>query len=875
MQHKRLVGALLTAAMVMSLCSCGGGNDNNSSENTGSLKKSESTASEKSDSNTGDEKLKEINESGEDEKLTFDISLAEKSTSFSIDKAKILGSDNYSYDGLGFISANNSSRLLLDYKAENPDAYQELLEYTFGKDGMNLSLIKIEMGADVDSSSGTEPAIMRSEDEEPDVTRGAGYQLAADALEINPDLEVDLLYWGLPSWVANAENQYEAIYKWYRSTIEGLYDTYGVKVSYLTANQNERAYDIDLIKYLRNALDNEADERYDYSTIKLVAGEEVGTWSLASKMLEDEELMDAVDVISSHYTSWTSSDVKTLQSEYGKQVWFSEGSSPMSYETSTAAYDGTGTGLSDINGMLDIATRITTAMSEGMTMYEFQPAISAYYDGVTYYPKQLITANEPWSGAYTLGAGFYMTLHFGQFIQKGWHMVDGAMYGDGTAGGDGHAVVDSTFNYVSFVDDTTDNASIVLVNNTADKIAYSIDVSTLNCADSKFYLWQSKGPDDLEDYYANFFKKLGYVTSDSGLIEIVMEPYSMLTVSTVEVTEGTYQNRTGESLALDYSDDFEYSEYDTDYLSGRGYAPRYTTDQGGAFEVEKLGDNNVLMQKITNAIMPKDWASTSDPTTNLGDDTWTNYTVSIDAHFEDNNTEEDNYVGLGARYNLADFNYSGYWLKLKADGTASLMKDSRELESTVLSDFNIDSWIKLCLTVDENVITASVDGSVIIEYTDEEKIVNSGRVAIYSGYYNNYFDNLVISAIDGKATHVTRVDNFDSQISYSEGSNIDDGNGWYFNTMCSYKNYHRTVSTAGVGSSFSFDFTGTAFALIGSALNATLEVEVDGEIVADGIVVDGDNRKASYTLYELSDENHNVKVTVYSGSFDLDVVEFQ
>ena len=37
------------------------------------------------------------------------------------------------------------------------------------------------MGSDINSSSGTEPAVKRTPDEPADVTRGAGYQLAADA----------------------------------------------------------------------------------------------------------------------------------------------------------------------------------------------------------------------------------------------------------------------------------------------------------------------------------------------------------------------------------------------------------------------------------------------------------------------------------------------------------------------------------------------------------------------------------------------------------------------------------------------------------------------------------------------------------------------
>lgn len=332
-----------------------------------------------------------------------------------IDGSAAITDENMLYEGFGYISANNSSRLLLDYKEENPDAYWEILNYVFGSDGLNISLYKLEMGADVDSSSGTEPAVKRSADEKADVTRGAAYSIAADALSINPDLKIDMLYWGMPAWVDEPdtdEGKYEARYEWYKETIEAFYDTYGCKISYLTVGQNERNIEPDFIKYVANALENETDERYDYGSIRVVAGEGVGTWGISKSMLEDDELMEVVDVVTSHYTSFTSDATKTVQKENGKKVWFSEGSSPMKAEQLARNREENASGLSGLNGMLDIASRITQAMTEGMTMYEFQPLISSYYSGATYFPKQLITANEPWSGAYSLDAGYYMTLHF-------------------------------------------------------------------------------------------------------------------------------------------------------------------------------------------------------------------------------------------------------------------------------------------------------------------------------------------------------------------------------------------------------------------------------------------------------------------------------
>ena len=51
----------------------------------------------------------------------------------------------------------------MDYKTQNPDAYWEIMNLLFKPNyGAGLTHIKIEFGSDVNSSSGTEPSIMRS-----------------------------------------------------------------------------------------------------------------------------------------------------------------------------------------------------------------------------------------------------------------------------------------------------------------------------------------------------------------------------------------------------------------------------------------------------------------------------------------------------------------------------------------------------------------------------------------------------------------------------------------------------------------------------------------------------------------------------------------
>lgn len=89
--------------------------------------------------------------------------------------------ENRLFRGFGMVSGNNSSRLLPDYKVLHPDRFREHLQLMFGEDTLNITHLKSEMGADMNSSSGTEPTVMRSSGETADATRGAGYQLACDA----------------------------------------------------------------------------------------------------------------------------------------------------------------------------------------------------------------------------------------------------------------------------------------------------------------------------------------------------------------------------------------------------------------------------------------------------------------------------------------------------------------------------------------------------------------------------------------------------------------------------------------------------------------------------------------------------------------------
>lgn len=782
------------------------------------------------------------------------------------------------------VSGNNSSRLLLDYKNQNPKQYQELLQLIFGDKGCGVQHLKIEMGADINSSSGTEPCTMRTPDEKADVTRGAGFILAADAKKVNPNLTLDMLWWSEPLWIEKEnglmsgaqlpkEKIYENRYLWYRENLVAAYETFGLKFDFVSATQNERAWDADWIIYLSNHLKSDSKAPYDFSKIKIVAGDEVCTWNQANLMVENKELFDAIDVIGSHYTYWSNETVQNLR-ENGKEVWMSEGSSPMGYAKNLSRYDGNGSGLNGLNGVLDVASRIITMYAAGkMTLYEFQPVVAAYYDGVTYCHKQLISAQTPWNGYYELDSGFFMTLHFSLFIKRGWLMLDQASFADGHAAGDGHALGGATYSCLSACNPKTGDWSSVITNTTENPIEYNFELKN---DDKKLWLYETsswKKSDSL---------KKSPVKIKNKLCKIIIKPNSIVTLSTINTNPledalslSSVSEKDDKVLALPYEDDFSYSD---DFLSERGGAPLYTTDEGGAFEVIEENGQKILQQKILLENKTREWGGSPEPVTNLGDDRWFNYSVQIEDRFDPSDISANNYIGIGGRYNLPDSGKNGIWLKLQANGKWDLMRNNQSIKNGNIETLSKDdkwqkAWHKLSLSFEGMKISAFIDDVEVCDFElglgEKVSLQGAGRAAIYSAYRKNCYKNLKITPL-GEKYYITRFDNLDSVFTY------DDKTPWEHSLMDSFKCYKRTVSKGQKGSSFTLTFSGSAFILTGnSEKGAGIKVTLDGkeyEIIKVGKT---GNREALYYSGDLKEGKHKAEITILAGSLNLDGAEIK
>ncbi|PLV56102.1 hypothetical protein AS006_05950 [Thermotoga sp. SG1] len=106
--------------------------------------------------------------------------------------------------GIG-TTAETSIRLLMDYPKE---ILQQILRIMFEPNfGASLQHLKLEIGSDANSSSGTIPSHMRSKDDY-NISRIFLLKFAKMAKGVNPDLTLSTLRWGTSSWIRSYEDKY-------------------------------------------------------------------------------------------------------------------------------------------------------------------------------------------------------------------------------------------------------------------------------------------------------------------------------------------------------------------------------------------------------------------------------------------------------------------------------------------------------------------------------------------------------------------------------------------------------------------------------------------------------------------------------------------
>jgi hypothetical protein len=617
------------------------------------------------------------------------------------------------FDGIGAISGGGgNSRLLTDYPAAQRD---QILNYLFTPGyGASLQILKVEIGGDTNSTDGSESSIEHTAGTV-DCDTGYEFWLMKQAKARNPNIKLYGLAWGAPGWIDNGNF-------WSTDTITYLVNWLGcAKKQGLTINYlggwNERGYNVAWYEQLRSTLDADG-----YGAVQIVGAD--SDWSVANDVADNPDFAKAVNIIGVHYpceggdggSADTCPGNATAEST-GKQLWASEN------------------GSQDMNtGAPALIRSITRGyLDADLTAYINWPLVAAVYPNLPYNTVGLITANQPWSGNYSVGESLWTTAQVTQFTQPGWQFLDsGSGYLGGSESNGSYVTLKSTNDrdYSTIIETTTATApQTVQVNVSGGLSAGTVHVWTTDV--------NTPSP-------ATSFVHTQDLTPSHGSYSLTVQPGYVYTLTTTRGQgKGEAQSPPRASLALPYRDDF-----DTDTIDQQ---PTYLAQQQGAFEVEPCdGGRAGRCVRQQAPVTPIEWDNGANPYTIGGDLSWSNYTVSADAYLAQAGAVQLlGRVGGQAGFNPARIN--DYYLQVSDTGAWSIVKNTTggtltTLASGTVTALGTGSWHHLALSFDGSTISAAIDGTTVGSVTDTSYAAGMVGLGV-DGYQTDEFDNLAVTPI--------------------------------------------------------------------------------------------------------------------------------
>ena len=660
------------------------------------------------------------------------------------------------FEGIGALSAGASSRLLIDY----PEPQRtEILNFLFKPSyGASLHQLKVEIGGEVNSTCGTEPAHARTREEfvnpKPEhYQRGYEWWLMTEAKKRNPAIMLDVLQWGAPPWIGEKEidfidpartsqgardfttttdgsqsirkNLGEREFRFFSQDnadfiadfILGAKKYHDLDINFCGI-WNEITYEVSWIKQLRRTLD-----RKNLASVKIIAADLYthNRWEIARDLADDPELARAVHAIGAHYPFFKSTPEAVAS---GKPLYASE---------DISAKNG------DWNSAQSYARAFNRNYIQGkMTKTIFWSLIAAYYNYLDYSDCGPMQAINPWSGHYEVQPAIWAIAHTTQFIQPGWRYLDSAC-----------ATTTGEFSYVTLINPAGTDFSFILESCKAmqpQRITINLDPSFDN---KPISVWCSN--------IQNQFQRLPEVMAKNGRLTFDFERGSIYSLTT---TTGQSKGMTTPpvltNFPVPYADDFE--------AGTMGRLPRYFSDQEGAFEIARRPDNQgqCLFQTVTRKGIP--WLRNFlQPYTVIGDREPTDYRISCSALIISQGS-----AAIGGRIPRSRADLApGYWLEINTNGHWSLL--AREIAkhtepnghknevptARVLAEgqgsFAPDSWHSLALTFRQTTLIAELNGAVVASVTDST--FGQGASALMTGWNQGCFDNFALDDSDTKPLH--------------------------------------------------------------------------------------------------------------------------
>ena len=660
------------------------------------------------------------------------------------------------FDGVGALSAGASSRLLTDYP---PQQRNQILDYLFKPGyGAALQILKVEIGGDTNSTDGSEPSHMRTPTDL-NCNRGYEWWLMEQAKARNPDIKLAGLQWGAPGWVGSGGTLWTQDDVNYLISWLGCARQHGLNIDYL-GGWNEKGYNQTFYEELHQALGANG-----FGSTKVVAADSFG-WDVANAMSTDPAFNNSVDVVGVHYpcgylSTYTSCPSTATAQGLGKPLWASEQGS--------LTYD---------SGAAPLARAINRAYIDGkMTSTINWSLIASWYNTLPFQGDGLMAANQPWSGAYTVGQSIWVTAHTTQFTQPGWQYLDSASgYFPATGGGGG--------SYVTMRSPSTGDYSVVaetLDATAPQQVTFNV---TGGLSGGPVHVWGTNlgSPDP-----GQWFTHTGDVTPSGGSYTVTLQPGYVYTLSTTTGQgKGSAAGPQPQPWSLPYQDNFD------GYPSGA--TPKYLSDLDGAFETAPCGggrSGQCLQQVISQ--QPVDWNGLFDyPVTVIGDPaSWRNYNASVDTYLGN-----ASWVELLGRMDGQDSSsLSGIHLRLNSDGSWQLYDETLtggqtanaaicgpsnpscpsasaahpSVRHSTLASGHLaaaagsaspaakpaasaaSGWHRLGLRFSGDTVTAYVDGKSVASINDGTHATGQVGLAV-SPWHNAQFDNLGVTPAPQKPT---------------------------------------------------------------------------------------------------------------------------
>ncbi len=635
------------------------------------------------------------------------------------------------FDGIGAISGGGgNSRLLLDYPAQQRN---EILDYLFKPGyGAALQMLKVEIGGDTNSTDGAEPSHMHTATDE-NYQRGYEWWLMEQAKARNPNIKLAALAWGAPGWIGvNDPNNPSPgkPYFWSADMITYLVkwlqhakSDHNLTIDYI-GGWNERGYDKSWYARLKSALVANG------LAAKIVGADSWG-WEIANDLATDATFKNAVDVVGVHYPCGYLADGSSCPSSrtaqrLNKPLWASENGS-QDYNSGAAA----------------AARAVNRGYIDGkMTSFINWPVMAALYQNLFFSSDGLVVANQPWSGAYSVGKTAWVLAHTTQFTQPGWRYIDSAsgFLGSNRTGG----------SYVTLTSTGSGDYSSVIetIDATADQTATFTVTGGLSTG--TVHVWatnlRSSNPSD-------HFVHTTDVTPSGGSFSVTLKPGYVYTLTTTTGQEkGTATAPARASLGLPYADDFD------SYAAGE--QARYVSAMNGAFETAACGGGRAgTCLRQTAVGTPVRWTDEPyfAPYAQLGDLGWADYTISADTLLE-----QAGYVELLGRVGQQGRNNNGlnaYHLRVSDTGAWSIQRSDTSWSFTTIASgtttpLGTNRWHNLALSLNGSTLTARLDGADLGSVNDTT--FSSGQPGLgVGGHYGALFDNVRIDALSNRYAGTT------------------------------------------------------------------------------------------------------------------------